>query len=536
MTEITKETVQKQKSEETAKKAALQSAKVTKDQKAGEKNARACGILCHPTSLPSPYGIGDLGQGAYDFVDFLKKAGQKLWQVLPLGPTGYGDSPYQNYCVFAGQELLISPDRLAEQKLLTKEDLAEVPAFDPTFVDYTKVREWKTGIYQTAFENFKKCKDQTLLAEYEDFLTEQDFWIRDYAFYMAVRAHKGDQGWTEWEPELQEPTPVVRNLWEGKLKDEIDFIKFQQFEFFKQWIELKDYANEKGIKIIGDMPIFVALDSSDVWANKKLFCLDSKGYPLEVAGVPPDYFSATGQLWGNPLYDWKAHEAQGYQWWINRVKTQFLQVDCLRIDHFRGFESYWAIPAKETSAINGKWKPGPGEKLFRAIEATLGEEPAIIAEDLGIITPEVEALRDTLGYPGMKVLQFGFEAWPKDGHYPHNLTTENCICYTGTHDNNTTKGWYDEAKEEARDRVRRYMNCDGSCVSWDFIRTAMSSIARYAIYPMQDVLMLGGEARMNVPGVLGKNWAWRFEERDVEDWMTSQLKAMAQLFYRLEMK
>ena len=497
-----------------------------------KKDRRYSGILLHPTSLPSPYGIGDMGQGAYDFVDFLEKSGQTLWQVLPLGPTGYGDSPYQSYSVFAGQTLLISPDKLVEQKLLVDWEVSKHPEFDEKQVKYGDVLTWKTEIFTKAYEAFKAGNDKELAEEYESFLKEHSFWLDDYAFYTAARAENGNQGWMNWDEELQNPTAKVRKEWEEKLADAIGYQKFLQFEFYKQWGELKAYANEKGISIVGDMPIFVSVDSSDVWANKSLFCLDSKGYPTEVAGVPPDYFSVTGQLWGNPLYDWAAHKKQGYKWWIARIKTQFTQVDYLRIDHFRGFEAYWAVPAGEETAINGQWKKGPGADLFTAIQKALGDDLPIFAEDLGIITPEVEKLRDQFRFPGMKVLQFGFEAWPHDIFYPHNFTTTNCICYTGTHDNDTTVGWYDKVKEEARDRVRRYLNCDGGNVSWDFIRLAMSSIAKYAIYPMQDVLKLGSEARMNVPGVLGANWAWRFTKADLQEWHAVELKKMTELFNR----
>lgn len=497
-----------------------------------KKNRRYSGILCHPTSLPSPYGIGDMGKGAYEFVDFLEKAGQTLWQVLPLGPTGFGDSPYQSYSVFAGQTLIISPEKLAEQKLLAESDLKNLPEFDERQVHYGDVLAWKTEIFEKAFAAFEKTEDEELLEEYEAFLREHKFWLDDYAFYMSVRVANDYKCWTQWEPSLKKPLQSTRSRWELKLKKEIAFQKFLQYEFYKQWGELKAYANEKGISIVGDMPIFVSIDSSDVWAHKELFALDAKGYPLEVAGVPPDYFSATGQLWGNPLYDWDAHKKDGYKWWIARIKTQLTQVDYLRIDHFRGFESYWAVPADEETAVNGKWRMGPGAELFTAIRKELGEELPIFAEDLGLITPEVEALRDEFNFPGMKVLQFGFEAWPNDGFYPHNFTTDNCICYTGTHDNDTTKGWYDHAPEEARDRVRRYMNCDGGRVSWDFIRVAMSSIARYAIFPVQDVLGLGSEARMNVPGVLGANWAWRFTKDDLKEWQATELRLMSSLFNR----
>lgn len=506
--------------------------KKAKEKEKIKADRRYSGILLHPTSLPSPYGIGDMGQGAYDFVDFLEKAGQTLWQVLPLGPTGFGDSPYQSYSAFAGQILLISPEKLVEQGLIAEHDLQNIPEFDAKQVKYGDVLIWKTEIFTKAFHGFQKSEDKKLLAEYEAFLEEHSFWLDDYAFYMSVRAANGNKSWLEWEAPLQKPVTMIRTQWENKLKDEIAYQKFLQFEFYKQWGELKAYANEKGIRIVGDMPIFVSVDSSDVWANKGLFCLDSKGYPTEVAGVPPDYFSATGQLWGNPLYDWRAHSKQGYKWWIARIKTQLTQVDYLRIDHFRGFEAYWAVPADEETAINGKWKPGPKDDLFHAIQKELGEDLPIFAEDLGIITPEVEELRDRFHFPGMKVLQFGFEAWPHDSFYPHNFKSTNCICYTGTHDNDTTKGWYEKAKEEARDRVRRYLNCDGGNVSWDFIRLAMSSVAKYAIFPMQDVLSLGSESRMNMPGVLGGNWAWRFETKDLQEWQAIELKKMTELFNR----
>lgn len=504
----------------------------TKEKKIVKERKRYSGILLHPTSLPSPYGIGDLGKGAYEFLDFLEEAGQSLWQVLPLGPTGFGDSPYQSYSVFAGQTLLISPEKLEEQGLLQHWELENHPGFDPKAVDYGKVLEWKTIIFKKSFEAFEKTADQSLLKEYEAFEKEQDFWLRDYALYMALRHHFGEQCWLEWPKELQDPTITIRREWEEKLKKEIAYEKFTQFEFYKQWGELREYANEKEISIIGDMPIFVSIDSSDVWANKTLFSLDSKGYPTEVAGVPPDYFSATGQLWGNPLYDWKTHKKQGYAWWIRRIKTQLTMVDYLRIDHFRGFEAYWAVPAKEETAINGTWKKGPGMELFDAVKKALGGELPIFAEDLGLITPEVEKLRDECGFPGMKILQFAFESEGESTFYPHNFTNTNCICYTGTHDNDTTFGWYEKVDEKARDRVRRYLNCDGGNVSWDFIRLAMSSVAKYTIYPMQDVLRLGSDARMNVPGVLGANWAWRYEKNDIEGWHAAELRKMTKLFHR----
>ena len=369
-------------------------------------NHRYSGVLVHPTSFPSPYGIGDMGRGAHEFIDFLTMAGQHLWQVLPLGPSGNGNSPYQSYSVFAGQTLLISPDLLIEKKLLTEADVHPIPEFNADRVDYDKVTTYKTSLFKKAYEHFRHTADKNLLEEYDSFQSNNQYWLDDYCLYMAGKDYHNGLPWYEWEDSLLDPTPKERASWMKLLASEIDYYRFIQFAFFSQWYELKDYANKKGIAIIGDIPIFTAPDSADVWANKELFKLDSKGHPLEVAGVPPDYFSATGQLWGNPLYDWDAMKDDGYRWWIERVRNQLDQVDYIRIDHFRGFEAYWAVPAGEETAMNGKWKKGPGEALFEAIQKALGEELPIFAEDLGIITPEVEKLRDTLGFPGMKILQF----------------------------------------------------------------------------------------------------------------------------------
>ena len=401
-------------------------------------NHRYSGVLVHPTSFPSPYGIGDMGRGAHEFIDFLAMSGQHLWQVLPLGPSGNGNSPYQSYSVFAGQTLLISPELLIEKKLLTEADVHPIPEFNADRVDYDKVTTYKTSLFKKAYEHFRHTADKNLLEEYDSFQSNNQYWLDDYCLYMAGKDYHNGLPWYEWEDSLLDPTPKERASWMKLLASEIDYYRFIQFAFFSQWYELKDYANKKGIAIIGDIPIFTAPDSADVWANKELFKLDSKGYPLEVAGVPPDYFSATGQLWGNPLYDWDAMKDDGYRWWIERVRNQLDQVDYIRIDHFRGFEAYWAVPAGEKTAMNGKWKKGPGEALFEAIQKALGEELPIFAEDLGIITPEVEKLRDTLGFPGMKILQFGFDGTGESTFLPHQLSTRNCICYTGTHDNDTT--------------------------------------------------------------------------------------------------
>lgn len=499
---------------------------------AKETNTRVSGILVHPTSFPSPYGIGDLGPGAYDFIDFLKKSGQHLWQVLPLGPTGFGDSPYQGFSAFAGQPLLISPDKLMELNLLTPEDVEEMPEWEDRRVDYGPAIAFKTSLLKKAWTAFSHTPDKTLLEDFEAFCQQEKDWLDDYTLFMACKDYHEGRCWLDWEEEILNPTEKTKKLWREKLSDSIQYYSFVQFIFQKQWIELRDYAHENDVKIIGDIPIFVALDSADVWGNKKLFQLDTKGYPTCVAGVPPDYFSATGQLWGNPLYDWDYHAETSYQWWIRRIRRQLTLTDYLRIDHFRGFEAYWSVPAGEETAINGQWVKGPCEDLFLAIEKELGKDLPIFAEDLGIITPEVEHLRDRFGFPGMKVLQFGFGDMNDHNYIPHFYTTDNCICYTGTHDNDTTMGWYSEQPEVIRDRIRRYGNTDGNMVSLDFIRFCMGSIARYAIFPIQDLLVLGSEARMNTPGVAAANWAFRYTAEDLTEDRSEWLLRTTQLFGR----
>ena len=495
-------------------------------------NHRYSGILLHPTSFPSPYGIGDFGKGAYEFVDFLEAAGQHLWQILPLVPiTSFGNSPYQGFSVFAGEPLLISPELLQEKRLLAREDLQDIPDFDPVKIDYDLVREYKYGLYKKAFAAFLHTADKNLLEEYESFCEANAFWLNDYCLFMAARDYHEGSAWTEWPDDLRNPTKESRALWSRKLEDSISYHRFLQYLFHMQWYALKQYANDKGIAIIGDIPIFVSPDSADVWANRELFQMTEEGTLSAVAGVPPDYFSSTGQLWGNPLYDWEVHKADGYQWWISRIRNQIDQVDYLRIDHFRGLEAYWSVPVGETTAINGTWVKGPGEDLFRAIQAELGEDLPIFAEDLGLITPEVEHLRDTFGFPGMRILQFAFEGG-ESTFLPHQLNTRNCICYTGTHDNNTSRGWYDQTSEYSRDKVRRYMNTDASSISWDFIRICLGTIARYSIFPLQDVLKLGSEARMNVPGQAHGNWAWRYQKGDLNSGMASGLRQMTELFGR----
>ena len=493
---------------------------------------RLSGILLHPTSLPSPYGIGDLGDGAYEFIDFLNKAGQHLWQVLPLNPTGFGDSPYQSFSAFAGQPLLISPDDLQKLDLISAEDLKDLPDTDSETVDYGTVIPWKNELLRKAYEKFCHTADKMLLEEYDSFCRENEFWLSDYTLYMACKAANDGRSWLDWKAPYRNPSPAEKTELMLSLKHEIHYYKFVQFIFFRQWYALKAYANDKDIKIIGDIPIFVSLDSADVWSHQELFLLDEEGYPTVVAGVPPDYFSATGQLWGNPLYDWKVHKKTGYAWWIARIRNQLDLVDYLRIDHFRGFEAFWAVPANAESAALGTWKRGPKEDLFLAIQKALGDHLPIIAEDLGIITPEVEKLRDTFGFPGMKVLQFAFESEEESAYLPHQFTTTNCVCYTGTHDNDTSMGWYINASPKAQDKVRRYMNTDGNSVHFDFIRTCLGSIAAYAIFPMQDVLGVNSDGRMNVPGKAAGNWSWRFCREALSDSLAEYLKSLSHLYGR----
>ncbi|MBR5047471.1 MAG: 4-alpha-glucanotransferase, partial [Eubacterium sp.] len=460
---------------------------------------RLSGILMHPTSLPGPYGIGDLGPESYAFVDFLKRSGQHLWQTLPLGPTGRFNCPYQCYSSFAGQPLLISPDLLKEDGLLNQEDLARVPDFPADKVDYARVEEYKKELFRKAYANFcRLAKDSSLVKEFDTFCKKTD-WLDDYAMFMAIKTHKKGVYWLEWEKKYRKPTKTQKAVIARELEEEIRYEKFLQWLFFKQWLALKKYANEQEVYLIGDIPIFVSPDSADVWAEPQMFKLDRDGFPKVVAGVPPDYFSETGQLWGNPLYDWKYHQKTGFSWWMKRIKAQLTLSDIIRIDHFRGLESYWEIPAGAETAIEGKWVPGPGDAFFDTVRATFGKNLPIIAEDLGIITDKVRELRDRYDLPGMKILQFAFEG--EDSAYlPYNQPA-NCVCYTGTHDNDTSVGWYEKASEKARDKVRRYMNTDASSIHWDFIRTCLGSPARMAIVPIQDVFGQGSDCRMNVPGV-----------------------------------
>jgi 4-alpha-glucanotransferase len=473
---------------------------------------RSSGILLHPTSLPGPYGIGDLGAEAYRFADWLAAAGQRIWQVLPLGPTGYGESPYQLFSAFAGNPLLLSLDHL-----LPAEDLRDVPRFAQTIVDFEEVVPWKTALLRRAFKLFRPS------AEFDAFTRENAPWLDQFALFMALKEANGGIEWRLWDP--------ARQAGEG----DIAYHKFLQFEFFRQWHALKDYCAARGIRIMGDIPIYVATDSSDVWAHPELFRFDA------VAGVPPDYFSSTGQLWGNPIYRWDRLAENGYRWWIERMRAALALFDMVRMDHFRGFQAFWEVPASETTAIRGQWVNGPGAELFRSLEAALGRLP-VVAENLGVITPEVEAIREEFGFPGMAILQFAFGKDPQGPSFrPHNYP-RNLVAYTGTHDNDTVMGWWHSAGgdstrtpqdvETEKARARAYLGTDGREMNWTMIRALMASVADTVLFAAQDVLGLGSEARMNIPSVASGNWRWRLESGSLTADLAARLRDMAHLFDR----
>jgi 4-alpha-glucanotransferase len=467
-------------------------------------SGRVSGLLLHPTSLPGGHGIGDLGPAAFWFVDFLASARQGLWQVMPLGPPGYGDSPYAARSAFAGNPLLISLDRLVDMGLLTADDLVGAPGGPAGRVAFDAVEAFKLHRLRRAFARFRERSD--LRPRLAAFRERHADWLDDFALFMALRGSRPG-AWTEWEPELVRRDGAALAQARHRLQDEVNFHAFVQLLFFEQWEVLRAYAHAHGVRIVGDVPIFVAHDSADVWAHQDLFYLDRHGRPTLVAGVPPDAFSETGQRWGNPLYRWDVLKARGFDWWIARFRATLAMVDVVRVDHFRGFQACWQIPASEATAIHGEWVETPGLALFAATRAALGDFP-VIAEDLGLITPEVHALRKALGFPGMRVLQFAFGGGPDNLYLPHNYTRDSVV-YTGTHDNDTTAGWYAAAPSHVQDHVRRYLGVDGRDIAWDMIRAALCSVADTAIIPVQDVLALGGEARMNFPGRPRGNWSWR---------------------------
>jgi 4-alpha-glucanotransferase len=503
---------------------------------------RASGILLHPTSLPGRFGIGDLGVEAYRFADFLVASGQSLWQVLPLGPTGYGDSPYACYSAFAGNTLLISPERLCEEGLLAKNDLDEIPSLPTEQVDFEQVHQSKDIILDKAFARYQRATDTELRSAFETFAEQNASWLDDYALFRALKSAHGGVAWHAWERSLVRREPAALARAGEELHDQVEAHKFFQFLFFRQWFALKAYCNERGVKLIGDVPIFVAQDSADVWTNPDQFKLDQDGRPIVVAGVPPDYFSATGQFWGNPLYNWERMLADGFRWWIERVRATLQTVDIARIDHFRGFAACWEIPGGDKTAERGRWVEAPGRELFTAIRSALGEIP-IIAEDLGVITPDVEKLRDDFGFPGMRILQFAFSSDTKNVDLPHSYHG-NVVVYTGTHDNDTTVGWFNSVagagstRTEAQISAERnfcleYLNTDGHEIHWDFIRAVLASVADTAIVPLQDLLGLGTEARMNLPNSTKGNWTWRFQDAALTEAQTRRLRHMTDIYGRI---
>jgi 4-alpha-glucanotransferase len=491
---------------------------------------RASGVLLHPTSLPGKYGIGTLGKAALDFIDFLVSAKQQYWQILPLGPTGYADSPYQCFSAHAGNPNLIDLDLLVKEKLLQEEDLADFPSLSPDRVDFESVQQARLPLLRKAWETFTQQADNIRKMAYRSFLKDQAKWLNDYSLYRAIKVNREQKPWYLWEKPLKMRDPeAIRDIQQA-LHDEMDFHKFLQFLFFRQWASVKEYAHNHNVKIIGDIPLYIAHDSADAWANPEIFEFDANHDPIRVGGVPPDYFSETGQLWGNPLFRWDALKETGYRWWIDRISTSLFLYDIIRIDHFRGFAAYWAVPYGDRTAIHGQWIPCPGNDFFEAMKNEFGELP-IIAEDLGVITPDVEELRDNFGFPGMKILQFAFDSSEANDYLPHNYI-KNCIVYTGTHDNDTVTGWFNSAAEEDRKLVTDYLNSGGDDIHWKFVRLAWASVAYTAIVPMQDLLGLGTEARMNLPGTTQNNWQWRARSSDFSAELAGRLAQLTQLYGR----
>lgn len=498
---------------------------------------RSSGILLHPTSLPSPYGIGDLGEGAYRFVDFLHSSDQQVWQILPLGPTGNGNSPYLAYSALAGNPLLISLDILYGDGLLTEEDIDQAQEVfsktNPLKVHFDTVINTKYPLLRKAFDTFQEREEDEYKQEFDQFCHDYAYWLENYSLFMALKEFHGGAAWFQWDEDIAKRDPQAIHQWQLKLGNEMFYHKFLQFSFFRQWSQLKTYANERGVQIFGDIPIYVAHDSVDVWANQSIFCLDEEtGAAASMAGVPPDYFSETGQLWGNPVYDWEALEKTDFAWWVQRIKGMLEYVDIMRIDHFRGFESFWAVPQGETTAINGEWVKALGDEFFTILEQELGTLP-IVAEDLGVITPEVEELRDKFNFPGMKVLHFAFDSDRTNGFLPYNYDNRNCVAYTGTHDNDTTVGWFEKRSFDDRKKVVDYLG--GICnegIHWSLIRLALASVANMAIFPVQDLLGLGTNSKMNTPGTVEDNWSWRYGENDLTEDVAQHLQYLTYLYGR----
>jgi 4-alpha-glucanotransferase len=494
---------------------------------------RWAGVLLHPTSLPGRYGIGDLGPVAVAFLDWLRRAGQSVWQVLPLGPVDVAGSPYGTTSAFAGNPLLISPERLIEDGLLAPADLEPVPAFSAAMLDVARVSEWKEPLLRRAHERFRALPgDSPLRAEIETWIAapEQQAWLPDWALFATLKRAHGDREWSSWPEPLRRRDAAALDAARNERAGEVDYETFRQALFARQWTRLRAEAAARGVGILGDLPIYLSGDCADLWARPDLFDLDADGRALRVAGVPPDYFSEDGQLWGNPLYKWERHAAEGYAWWIARLRVQLARHDFLRLDHFRGFQAYWELPAGAATAREGRWVPGPGRALFDAARAALGALP-LIAEDLGFITPEVEELRRGLELPGMKVLQFAFGAEGSD-HAPHRLTRDTVV-YTGTHDNDTTRGWYAALSRDDRRRARAYLGGSARDVAWSMIRAAYTSVAQLAVVPAQDLLALGREARLNTPGVPSGNWSWRLLDGQLTEALADRVRELAAVAERV---
>lgn len=491
---------------------------------------RKSGILLPVASLPSPYGIGCFSKEAYEFVDRLAQAGQSYWQILPLGPTSYGDSPYQSFSTFAGNPYFIDPQDLTERGWITKEACDSYDfGSDENDIDYGKIYENRFRLLREAFENSHIEQD----GAFQAYIAENAYWLEDYCLYMAVKESFGNVSWDKWDEDIKLRRPEALKNYRDKFAGEIVFYQFQQYLFHVQWERLKRYANGLGIQIIGDIPIYVAFDSSDAWANPQLFQFDENCRPTAVAGCPPDAFSATGQLWGNPLYRWDYHKETGYAWWLKRMESSYQRYDVVRIDHFRGFDEYYSVPFGESTAVNGSWEPGPGYDFFAKMKEKLGEKE-MIAEDLGFLTPSVIELVKRSGYPGMKVLQFAFDSREESDYRPHNYD-KNCVVYTGTHDNDTVRGWYEKLEAPDKDMCRRYLNLQHyreEEIPWELIRAAMSSVAFLAVIPIQDYLNLGSEARINTPSTLGGNWRWRMKKGDFTEELAAKIRAMTKLYGR----
>lgn len=494
------------------------------------KLPRSSGVLLHPTSLPGKYGIGDFGPGAYDFVEFLADTEQSIWQVLPLGPIGYGNSPYQSSSSFAGNHMLISFDRLLDAEWLSEEDLTDPPDLNDYLVHFPEVDAYHNRVLNTSYERFKALARPESVTLLDDFIKKQSSWLDDYALFAVLSEEHNGRPWWSWADEYALRDEAALKTFVDEKADAIRSTKYRQWLFYSQWLDVKKYANERGIKIFGDIPIFVSANSSDVWAEQGLFKLEPDGTPTVVAGVPPDYFSATGQRWGNPLYRWDVMKQNDYEWWVERVRATLELVDMVRIDHFRGFIAAWEIPADEETAINGEWVPGPGADLFNAFQSQLGEKLPLVAEDLGVITDEVRAVRDGFNLPGMKIIQFAFDDTESNDFLPH-LYPRNCVVYTGTHDNDTSLGWWFSMTDQVKKNVQDYMGPVNNPPR-DLMRLAMMSVADTAIFPMQDILGYGTDTRMNLPGSTKGNWEWRFRTEALNEDVREMLRSMTRRYDR----